>query len=152
MQWDASEGAGFTAGIPWLPVNPDHTFRNVAVQDADPDSLLSFYRRLLALRRKTPALRSGDLEFLGEDPDVLAYRRTPAGTAEGRKPGPEPEDRGPAVLVVLNFAGGRRTFTLPEGGRVRAGTERAEGSEVGAGTIGLAGYEVLIVETDGRSR
>lgn len=153
MQWDASDRAGFTTGTPWLPVNPDFKARNVAAQDGDPGSLLAFYKGLLALRRRVPALRSGNLEFLGEDPDVLAYRRTPSEAATEPKAGPKapgpsqaPGGRVQTVLVVLNFYGSRRTFPLSRGGRVLAGTARAEGSEVAAGTIELAGYEVLILE------
>ena len=144
MQWDASDRAGFTTGTPWLPVNPDARVRNVAAQQGDPGSLLSFYEGLLALRRRIPALRSGNLEFLGEDPDVLAFRRSPPRGSGGS--GAVPAGGGPWILVVLNFAGARRTFPLPEGGRVLSGTGRAEGSEVGAGIVELAGYEVLILE------
>ncbi len=140
MQWDASDRAGFTAGEPWLPANPDYPVRNVAAQENDEGSLLVFYKSLLALRRRYAALRSGDLEFLGDDPDILAYRRSPTRDADRA----EPE---PGALVVINFSGGRRTFELPEGGRVLAGTDRTEGSALRAGTLELAGNEVLILET-----
>ncbi|HET7685646.1 MAG TPA: alpha-amylase family glycosyl hydrolase, partial [Candidatus Limnocylindria bacterium] len=58
MQWDASPHAGFTdaGATPWLPVAPDFERVNVAVQAADPRSLLSLTRRLIALRRGHPAL------------------------------------------------------------------------------------------------
>lgn len=147
MPWDGSVGAGFTTGTPWLPINPDARVRNVAAQERDPASLLSFYKGLLALRRRTPVLRAGDLAFLGEDPEVLAYSRTPPGG-----PGSLPTDGHPAVLVVLNFSGARRDFRLPEGGRVLAGTSRAEGARVEAGKVELAGYEVLILEAAGRNQ
>lgn len=139
MQWDDSPNAGFTAGgEPWLPVNPDYPVRNVKAQDADPRSLLAFYRSLLALRARTPALRSGDITFLGEDPEVLAYER-----AEAREPG---ADAGYRVLIALNFSGLPRRFALTEGGRALLGTHRTEGELVKAGPLTLAGNEVLIVE------
>lgn len=75
IAWDASANAGFTSGEPWLPLNPDFATRNVAAQAGDPASLLSLYRRLLALRRNEPALAIGGFA-LHEAPDgVLAYDR-----------------------------------------------------------------------------
>ena len=83
MQWDDSPNAGFTApGVtPWLPLADDYRQRNVAAQDGDPASILNFYRALAALRRSEPALNRGEYEEveLGV-PDVLAYRRTWAGS------------------------------------------------------------------------
>jgi len=60
MQWSAEANAGFTSGTPWIAVNEDYPQKNVAAQSAVPDSLLSLYRRLIALRNEHPALRSGD--------------------------------------------------------------------------------------------
>jgi alpha-glucosidase len=72
MPWEDGEGAGFTTGTPWLPV-ATAPGGNVAWQKRDPDSLLSLYRRVIALRAKLPA--SG-LRFEScPEPDVLAYRR-----------------------------------------------------------------------------
>ena len=63
MQWDSSPQAGFTAGTPWLPVNPNYKTINVEAQRNDPYSILQCYRRLLSLRRENPVLARGDLEF-----------------------------------------------------------------------------------------
>ena len=52
MQWDDSENAGFTTGTPWLKVNPNYREINAAAQTDDPDSVFSFYRRLIALRKE----------------------------------------------------------------------------------------------------
>jgi glycosidase len=60
MQWSAEANAGFTAGTPWIAVNADYPARNVAAQAAEPGSLLSLYRELIALRNQQPALRAGD--------------------------------------------------------------------------------------------
>lgn len=77
MHWDAGPNAGFcpAAVTPWLPVGENRAHRAVAVEDKDPDSLLSVYRRLLQLRRAMPALHAGTLSLLPSPADVLAYRR-----------------------------------------------------------------------------
>ncbi|PSP96143.1 glucohydrolase, partial [Halobacteriales archaeon QS_1_68_44] len=76
MQWDDSPNAGFTAGEPWLPVNPDYTEVNAAATDADPDSVLNYYRRLVELRDRYPVLADGRYVPLTPDhPSVWAYDR-----------------------------------------------------------------------------
>lgn len=76
MQWDASANAGFTAGTPWIDVNPNYRQINVHRAQADPDSILHFYRRLLVLRQSSDALRSGTFRLLlPEHPQLLAYER-----------------------------------------------------------------------------
>jgi alpha-glucosidase len=75
MQWDSSPAGGFTTGRPWLPL-VDPSTRNVAAQANDPGSLLSLYRRLLRLRRRSSALRHGDVEVLhGLPDDCIAWVR-----------------------------------------------------------------------------
>ena len=56
MRWTAAPQAGFTTGTPSLPVNPDAHEVNADAEAADPDSVLSFYRRLIALWGRVPAL------------------------------------------------------------------------------------------------
>ncbi len=76
MQWDGSLYAGFSNNLPWLPVHPNHTWRNVESQRADMNSLFNFYRRLIQLRREFPALRKGLFQLLTFDPvSLLAYLR-----------------------------------------------------------------------------
>lgn len=76
MQWDASTYAGFSAVRPWLPVHPNHATRNVAAQQKDPQSLLHFVKKLLALRKQYPALQRGEFRLLGPaNSGVLAYER-----------------------------------------------------------------------------
>ncbi|MYW02465.1 alpha-glucosidase [Streptomyces sp. SID3343] len=89
MQWDASPGAGFTTGTPWLPVNPNHTTINAAAAVADPDSVYHHYRRLIALRHNEPALVHGDFTMLlPDDERVYAFTR---------------HYRGTTLLVLANF-------------------------------------------------
>lgn len=77
MQWDASPNGGFTGGAPWIMVNPNVQEINVAAALRDPDSVLHYYRALLALRREQDALRYGDFSLLlHEHPQVFAYART----------------------------------------------------------------------------
>jgi alpha-glucosidase len=75
MPWDASAHGGFTDGTPWLPLGGDARARNVAAQEADPESLLSLYRALLALRRTAPALSRGDYGAIAHHGDVLHFER-----------------------------------------------------------------------------
>ena len=78
MQWDSSENAGFScAGVKsWLPVHADFGELNAALEEADPDSVLHFYRQLAALRREREELISGSCrELLPEDEDIFCFER-----------------------------------------------------------------------------
>jgi oligo-1,6-glucosidase len=76
MQWDASQHAGFTAGTPWMPANPNHVEINAADQQADEDSVFHHYRRLIALRHTEPAVAHGDFTLLlPDDERVYAFTR-----------------------------------------------------------------------------
>lgn len=90
MQWSAGPNAGFTAGTPWLGVNPNHREINVERARADPDSVFHYYRALIALRKNYPILAYGGnfSEYLAESEAVFAYER---------------EYRGERLLVLLNF-------------------------------------------------
>ncbi len=74
LPWNAT--GGFTTGDPWLPIDPAHLPLNAAAQAGDPASMLTLYRRLLTLRRATPALATGAIEDVRADGDVLTYLRT----------------------------------------------------------------------------
>lgn len=79
FQWDASEHAGFTTGTPWLHVNPNYQEINAKEQEKDPDSVLNFYRKLVALR-KNPELEHtliyGKTQpFMEEEDGIMAYFR-----------------------------------------------------------------------------
>jgi len=79
MPWDGDPGAGFSTGRPWLPVGDGNRARNVAAQRADPASMLTLHRRLLRLRRQTPALVTGAYHRVEAAGDVLAYVRADPG-------------------------------------------------------------------------
>jgi oligo-1,6-glucosidase len=77
VQWDGTQHAGFTAGTPWLPVNPDHGEWNVAAQRDDDASVLAHYRRLIALRHDDPVVALGDFAMLlPQHEHVYAFTRT----------------------------------------------------------------------------
>ncbi len=100
MQWEASANAGFTAPDiqPWLPLSLDYAQHNVAVQSADPHSMLNFFCALTALRRSSPALTIGSYTPVNTAVENLfAYTRTH---------GPE------RLLIVLNFAGSTHRIDL----------------------------------------
>ena len=90
MQWDGTANAGFTKGTPWLPVPDSYKTHNVASEQNDPNSVLVFYQRLLALRHSNAALLDGDYVALNDgDPNVMSYLR---------------RYKDEAVLVVLNMS------------------------------------------------
>jgi alpha-glucosidase len=98
MQWDNSPNAGFTRGAPWLTPASSFKTHNVAAELKDPNSILNFYKQLLAVRRYNPALLDGDyISINPDDPQVLSYLRRTAGQA---------------VLVVLNMSASPRTVTF----------------------------------------
>ena len=60
VQWNSEKNAGFTtADIPWIGVNPNYTIINVADQEKDPNSVLNFYRKAIALRKSLSCVRHG---------------------------------------------------------------------------------------------
>ena len=76
MQWTDGENAGFTAGTPWISVNPNCRHINAESQVGDPDSIFSHYRALIRLRKEYAVISRGDFAPLDQaDPAVLAYRR-----------------------------------------------------------------------------
>lgn len=80
FQWSNRRHAGFTAGEPWLAVNPNHAWLNAAAQVGDDGSVFGFYRRLIELRHTDPVVVDGDFVRMATgDPRVFGYRRSLAG-------------------------------------------------------------------------
>lgn len=136
MQWDASPGAGFTTGEPWLPVAADLERVNVRAQQDDPRSMLTLYRRLIDLRRREPALAVGSYEPVPAPGDLLAWRRL---FNERR------------LLTVLNLGSHSAEFPLPGNVpapyRVLISTHLdREGDEI-RGTVGLRPDEGVVLES-----
>jgi oligo-1,6-glucosidase len=103
MQWDAGSSAGFSTGVPWLPVNPNHTEINAEAALADPDSVLHHYRALIELRHREPAIVHGDFTMLvPNDRQVYAFTRRWANVE---------------LLVVANFSPLAAVFDVLDGWR-----------------------------------
>lgn len=101
MQWSGKDNAGFTTGTPWLKVNPNYTSINAADQLNDPDSVRSFYKKLIALR-KDPEYKEtvvyGALEpYLKDKHNLMAYYR------KGEK----------TLLVIGNYQTAEQDAELP---------------------------------------
>ena len=74
MPWDGSPNGGFTSGTPWIMLNPDNDEINVEKALADPDSVLHFYRRIIAMRKENLIMPYGEVELIWpEDKQVFAY-------------------------------------------------------------------------------
>ena len=96
MQWDASENAGFTAGTPWIAVNPNYKKVNVADQLKREDSVFNYYKKLIRLRKENEIIVYGNYELLlPEDENIFAYVRT----LDNQK-----------LLVVCNFSKSEQKF------------------------------------------
>ena len=133
MPWDESEQAGFTTGTPWLPLNEDFDTVNVARLAADPRSILTLYRRLIAIRRQSPALNRGAYVNHRVDGDVLAYER---------------QHDGVRLLVGLNFSTAPQRLALPEDaaeGRLLLSTWLDRDGERLSGATELRASEGVIV-------
>ena len=80
MQWDDSPNAGFTTGTPWLKVNPNYASVNVAQQEVREDSILNYYKKLIALRKSKDfreLFTYGDFRPMLETEDgILSYCRS----------------------------------------------------------------------------
>jgi len=128
MPWSPGPGGGFTRpGVePWLPLAPSHDALSVERQAADPASLLTLTRALLAARRASPALSVGDWAEVDVGEGILAYHRRAAD-----------DER----LVVLNFADARRTVPVPGRWAVEVATGARVAVPAGAGPGG--GEEVV---------
>ncbi|MDY6875789.1 MAG: alpha-amylase family glycosyl hydrolase [Chloroflexota bacterium] len=134
MQWDGSPNAGFSDVEPWLPVSADYGTRNVAVQSADPTSILNLYRRLLWYRRGSPALYGGTYRPLdvGDD-DCFVYLRT---AGDERR------------LIALNFTDDQRYISVPgeDTGQIVISTHLDREEKVSLSRLELRPHEGLIVE------
>ena len=134
MQWDNTKDSGFsTAEHSWLPIPPSAAQYNVSVESRDPQSILSFYKRLLAIRQSEPALREGSYVPLDRDnPHVLSYlRKNPS--------------KGDAVLVVLNMSSEPRALKLDlaaPGFKATSANTLMASPEVGAAPILLTNFTI----------
>ena len=101
MQWDGQANAGFSQSEPWIPMGDTSQEITVEKQLGDETSILSFYKKLVALRKELPVIARGDIAMIeAENADVLAYRRTL-------------DDQ--ELIVWNNLTGGETEVGAPEG-------------------------------------
>ena len=76
MQWDGSEKAGFTDGTPWLGIPANHSYINVEAEQKDPDSILNYYKKLVALRKEYEIIADGEIRFTDAgNENIISYDR-----------------------------------------------------------------------------
>ncbi len=136
MQWDASDNAGFSTADPWLPLADAWWSNNAADLRGDSRSMLNLYRRLLRLRKETPALSVGSYRSYALDEDLLVYYR-------------ELDDT--RLLVALNLTDRPQALILEDGtqGKIVLSTAAERDGERAPGTVTLAGHEGLIIALSG---
>jgi alpha-glucosidase len=139
MQWDATAHAGFTApaATPWLPVPPSASTLNVKAEEADPNSLLAWYRTLIRLKKTNPSLARGENTMLDTaNTKVLSWARK--------------ADGAPAVVVSVNFTAQPQivSLTTPWAGGKTKTLLKTPGAKdpVSLGAIELGPYGVYIGE------
>ncbi|WP_231459529.1 MULTISPECIES: alpha-glucosidase [unclassified Pedobacter] len=98
LQWDASANAGFSTGKPWIKVNPNYKTVNVATEEKNPFSELSYFKKIVALRKSQPVFVYGDYKVYDiENQDVYCFTRV---------------DGNDKVLVILNFTKKDLSYTI----------------------------------------
>ena len=130
MQWTSEPNAGFSTGTPWIDVNPNFRAVNAARALDDDESVFSYYRSLIALRRKYPVIVHGHYQLLLADhPHVYAYTRS----LDSQR-----------LLVLCNFSAAPQTVAAGHSdGRVML-SNCALGGEVTLDGRTLAPYEALV--------
>ncbi len=99
MQWSGAENAGFTEGDPWIEVNPNHKEINVESDVKDPDSILQFYRRIIAIRKDYPVCVYGSYrEYYPRSDKIAVYER---------------RYKDDCLLVAVNMTGKKASFKPP---------------------------------------
>jgi alpha-glucosidase len=137
MQWDGSANAGFSEVSPWLPLSDDYPVVNVKSEEADPQSILALYRRLLRLRRTNPALSVGIYEPVAMTGDLLAYVRA---------------NQGERFLIALNLGEEPHELSfssLDSAGRVLLSTHMDREDQRPVAGLGLRSNEGVIVKLSG---
>jgi alpha-glucosidase len=147
IPWDASPHHGWGGDAePWLPWPLEPDVRNAETERGDPASILHLYRRLLAARRASPALRRGGCRLLPSPPNVLAYAR---------------EDGDDSRVIVVNFASQPAAVAVDGEGTSRWMVEVAspgtgegvgEGERFGGAVPGDAGLVLRPIEDQAAGR
>lgn len=125
VQWSGDKNAGFTrAETPWMDVNPNYVDINVEQQNADPDSVLNFYRKTVKLRKQLSCVRHGTYrEFYPLSDKLYVYAMEEEAQKilvlcsfhdkEVKCPTPEGFQMDKAKLILCNYPKPRRTILRP---------------------------------------
>ncbi|MBS1543254.1 MAG: DUF3459 domain-containing protein, partial [Bacteroidetes bacterium] len=90
MQWDNTLNGGFSSGTPWMPVNPNNVAINLNRQEHEPDSVLSYWKKMIGIRKAHPVLTYGAYKPVETDNEHLfVYYR---------------ESDEEKILVILNMS------------------------------------------------
>ena len=135
FQWDDSKNAGFTTGTPWLMVSPDYKRINAASQINDPNSLLSYYKKLTALRKNPEysetVVYGKTVPYLLETKRLMAFERV---------------SDNQTLLVLGNFQTQPQTVKLPSKCK-KVVLNNVENVDFVSDTeIKLEGYQALVIE------
>lgn len=137
MSWDESENAGFTAGSPWLMVNPDHIKANVQAQRKEEESLLSFYRKLIRLKKNDAyrhVLACGAMRpVLEKYPNLFSYTRS-----DGEK----------TLWILCNYQ--KEVTVIPWTGERRPLINNYSELKSEDGNLKLEPFQAIVLEADGR--
>ena len=131
MPWSEGPQMGFTTGQPWLPLAVEHQGLSVAEQAADPDSTLAFARQMIALRKATPALRLGEIEFLDLTEPLLGFAR---------------RHEGKTIISLFNLSVEPKVVEHPllDGARLLA--TRAGEADLRGASVGLSPYAAVFLK------
>jgi alpha-glucosidase len=131
MQWSAEPSAGFTSGRPWLPISGDFAANNVASQSADPDSMLSLYKRLIELRSLEPPLSVGSYREIVATPELLVFER---------------RQQTRCMIVALNFGAFVQNVSIQQDIRIRLSSTFRSRSGNQVSQLTLHAHEGIIAE------
>ena len=136
FQWSDAANAGFTTGTPWTPPNPNYGRICLSAQQDDPDSLYSFYRRLIALRKdaryRETIVWGAFVPAYAEDDEVFAFYRV---------------GEGQCLLVIANDSNAARCVRLHD--CVRAAVVNTQPAlSLQNGALTMAPWQALVLEVE----
>ena len=138
MQWTSEENAGFTKGTAWLKINPDYKEINVEDQENNPDSVLNYYRKLIALRKSDEfknVFTYGEFIPEYEEMDhIQAFYR---------------KDAAKCILVAANFGTDAASIELKGNvKRVLMSNQKNETVDYTKNRLNLKSREVVVLEME----
>ena len=130
MQWSAKKNAGFSKVNPWINVADNYKSINVENEKNDKDSILSFYKKLITIRKENTVISAGNISFIDTDENIIAYKRS----LGERK-----------ILVFCNMSNKDESFDIDLGGFKKLIGNYSELNYVDK-NLRLSPYEFVAVE------